>query len=363
MGLLKIHKHARLSRSPFAATAARSRCARLALLSLVLCMGPGVAMATPGATGSPSPAALEADIRSFSQAAHGDVGVAAWRLDGHGPRVLVNATEPFPMASTFKVAVAGAFLSRVDAGERSLTQMVTMDPARFVPSEVIADRFIHAGVALSAHNLLELMLTQSDNTATDAVVELAGGPAAVTDWLRRQGISGQRVDRDTAGIIREFFGLPAGNLGELLGLAASKDADFDKRDSLPNPAFDNDARDTSTPVAMAELLTRLFNGQALTPGSTGVLTATMERCRTGSARLRGLLPASAVVAHKTGTIGGTVNDVGVITLPGDAGRIVIAVYIKKSTAPMEVRERTIAEIARSVRDFYLYAAAASPQTK
>jgi len=66
------------------------------------------------------------------------------------------------------------------------------------------------------------------------------------------------------------------------------------------------------------------------------------------------MPADTKVAHKTGTIGGTVNDVGVITLPGDGGQVVVAVYIKASDAPYEQRERTIAEIGRSVRDYYLH---------
>jgi beta-lactamase class A len=60
------------------------------------------------------------------------------------------------------------------------------------------------------------------------------------------------------------------------------------------------------------------------------------------------------VAHKTGTIGGSVNDVGVVTLPADGKKLVIAVLIKKSDRPVEDRERAIADIARSVRDYYLF---------
>jgi beta-lactamase class A len=65
------------------------------------------------------------------------------------------------------------------------------------------------------------------------------------------------------------------------------------------------------------------------------------------------LPAGTVVAHKTGTIGGTVNDVGVMTLPDGKRQIVIAVFIKESDKPLAERERVIAEIARSVRDYFL----------
>ena len=105
---------------------------------------------------------------------------------------------------------------------------------------------------------------------------------------------------------------------------------------------------------MALLLTQVFRGEALSAASTAVLTGMMARCRTGAQRLKGRLPPGDRVAHKTGTIGGTVNDVGVITLPRDGGKLVIAVYLKQSDAPMDQREQVIADIARSIRDFYAH---------
>lgn len=302
-----------------------------------------------------SQASLEAEIAELSQGAGGVVGVAAWRLDGDGPRVLVNAGEPFPMASTFKIAVAGAVLAAVDAGHITLERMIAIDHDDHVPSDVIADRFVHPGVSLSVANLLELMLTQSDNTATDVLMDLVGGARAVTGWLDAQGVSGLRVDRDTGGLLRDFFELPEGPFLEALAIAEQADPRLVEKGAHPNAAFDNDFRDTSTPEAMGDLLTRIFRGRALEPASTKLLVSIMERCRTGDARIRGRLPAGTVVAAKTGTIGGTVNDVGVITLPAGRGQIVIAVFIKESDRPFEQRERAIAEIARSVRDFYLFA--------
>lgn len=326
----------------------------LRLSPAALALGLLLAAARVLANSTTPAAAVEADIAEFSQAAGGVVGVAAWRLDGSGPRILVNAGERFPMASTFKVAVGGAVFAAIDAGRLRLDQMVTIDPNDHVPSEIIADRFPHPGVAMSVHNLIELMLTQSDNTATDELTRLAGGPQAVTDWIKRQGVAGQRIDRDTAGLLRDFFSLPAGPFKEALAAAEKADPGLLERSSRPNPVFDDDPRDTSTPQAMAQLLTQIFNGKALSPQSTKALVEIMQRCRTGEARLRGRLPAGTVVANKTGTIGGSVNDVGVITLPANNGQIVIAVYIKKSELPFDKRERVIAEIARSVRDYYLF---------
>jgi len=132
------------------------------------------------------------------------------------------------------------------------------------------------------------------------------------------------------------------------------EAHFDEKLYQPRAAFDADPRDTTTPVAMARLLARIARGEGLSRESTRTLIAIMERCKTGAARLRGRMPPETVVAHKTGTIGGTVNDVGVITLPDSAGQLIIAAYIKGSAALMERREAVIADVARSIRDFFLF---------
>ena len=79
----------------------------------------------------------------------------------------------------------------------------------------------------------------------------------------------------------------------------------------------------------------------------------MERCQTGKTRLKGMLPQGTVVAHKTGTLGGVADDVGVITLPGDAGHVAISVFTKASIKPEEASEKAVAEVARTVYDYFV----------
>jgi beta-lactamase class A len=296
---------------------------------------------------------VRAEITRIAEPVGGVVGIAAWRTDGQGPRVLIHADQPFPMASTFKVAVAGTILSKVDRGELSLDQLVAVPHAMVVESEGLAQTFRHPGVSVSVKNLLELMLTVSDNTATDVLTKLAGGPAAVTAWVRAQGIQGLRVDRDTAGLIRDFYHLPPGSFPEALEAALKANPKIEDIGDKPNAKFDNDPRDTTTPLAMASLLDRIFAGKALGVASTKLLTEIMERNTTGKARIRARLPEGTVVAEKTGTIGGSLNDVGMITLPGSAGKLIVAVFIKKSPKPWDDRERAIADISRTLYDYYL----------
>jgi beta-lactamase class A len=118
--------------------------------------------------------------------------------------------------------------------------------------------------------------------------------------------------------------------------------------------FDADPRDTATPAGMAKLLEHIWRKDALQPETAELLLDIMRRCRTGETRLKGLLPAGAAVAHKTGTIGMSVDDVGILTLPDNAGHVALAVFVKSSEKEEKERERAIAEIGRAVFDYFLF---------
>ncbi len=290
-------------------------------------------------------------IERVSQGLAGRIGVAAQEL-GSGVSVTINGDEAFVMASTYKVAIAVTLLDRVDNGQLELTELVDVPlETMVVGPNPITMNFVHPGVQLSVANLIEPMITESDNTATDICLKLAGGPEAVTELLRSIGITELRVDRSTAEILRDFYGLPDKAYASVAAEAYAKDPTLAARQSDRNLEFEKDPRDHSTPRAMLDLLLAIDSGKVLSKESRDFLLATMSRTRTGSGRLKGLLPKGTPVAHKTGTIGGVANDVGFITLP-DGRRFAIAVFTKSSTTSEADRDRAIAELSRSLYDFY-----------
>lgn len=304
-----------------------------------------------GAAASPAArAAAEAEIARIAGSEDGKVGVKAVNLKT-GDTLAFNAGDTFPMASVYKVAVAGAILAKVDAGSISLTQLVSVDPALLLSSEGIAEVFPYPGLSVSVRNLLESMLTRSDNTASNVLTRLAGGPAAVTAWVRSVGVTGIRVDGDTLELNERFHHVKAPP-GVTLNDFLEADPSYEAHDLVPDAQFDADVRDTSTPDAMAELLTKISQGHALRPASTSLLIGIMGRCTTGAKRIRAMLPPKTLVAEKTGTIGGTINDVGYVTLPGGGGTVVVAIFGKSSTS--DQREVVVAQIARSVYDYMLF---------
>ncbi len=328
----------------------------ISLVGLALCLAaPSFTTTAAAQTTASQASSLQAAFARLASQTDGTVGVAVQRVGGKAITTL-NAGTTFPMASTFKIAVAGAIFDRIDRGELTLATMVTVDPSVIVNSAGIAEQLPHPGIALSVHNLLELMLTRSDNSATDILVAKAGGTAAVTAWLSKVGISsGQRVDGDTARLIYRALDIEPGpgTFRENIDRAFKADPAKRERDlkRMPNAPFNRDPRDASTPEAMVQLLDTIATGKALSAPSTRTLIEIMERCVTGEKRLKGLLPQGTTVAHKTGTLMSIANDVGLVTLP-DGSKFAIAVFVKGDTKGSEAQDRVIAEIARTAYDYY-----------
>lgn len=320
--------------------------------AVLLASAPVAAPVLAAPTTATAETRLSDAFKLFAEQTDGTVGAAVQAVDGKAMATL-NAGTTFPMASTFKIAVAGKIFERIDKGELTLEQMVTVDPKLLVGSYGMAIQTPHPGIALSVYNLLEFMLTQSDNTSTDVLVQFAGGPAAVTAWLRAQGISGQRVDSDTAHLIYRAMGIENPSLPTFKeNVEAAYKADPALRDRGPNVPFNADPRDASTPEAMVQLLLRIHSGKAMSAKSTGTLIGIMERCRTGEKRLKGLLPPDTVVAHKTGTLSSVANDVGIVTLP-NGRQFAIAVFVKGDTKGSATQDKVIADIARVAYDHFL----------
>jgi beta-lactamase class A len=260
----------------------------LAILAWLLAL-----VAQPAAAASsPELVSLEQQLAGLVAGKSGEYGIAALDLRT-GKTVSINGDMAFPMASTVKLAVAAAYLTQVDHGRRTLDQR-------------IAGR--------SASSLMEAMLIRSDNQATDLLIRNLGGPQTVQQWVSWHGLTGISVDRTIAQL-----------------LSARRDL--------------KDPRDSSTPLAMIELLKKIELGNVLMPQSKYYLQGLMSRCITGSNRIRALLPPGTRVEHKTGTLTGLTDDVGFITLP-DGRRIAVAIFARGGTN----RPRTIAEAARAIYD-------------
>lgn len=300
---------------------------------------------------------LEREVRRLTALAGGTVGVSALHVES-GQRFSLNGTERFPLASAYKVPIAVQLLMRVDRGEIGLDQSVTLHSCDIHPGSGKLIKTFKKQESYSVHELLELMLLVSDNSASDAVLKLAGGPKAVTKAMQALGIKGMEISRSTLDMLADWRGID-----DLSGGADFTVAKYNRlRDKVPaavleaaQKRFYFDARDSATPEAMTSLMALVSNGAALKPETTTVLLNIMARCQTGKSRIKKLIPPGMTVANKTGTIGnGIVNDVALLSLPDDAGHVALTVFIKASERDVAQQEQVMAQIARYCYDYYLF---------
>ena len=270
-------------------------------------------------------------IAELANPAQGRIGVAAVDL-ATGEQIMVLGDQLFPMASTSKIAVAATFLEMVEQGRYTLTSefplLLPERSARFSSAKAP----VREGQYMPAIDLIEIMITRSSNPATDALLAAVGGPAAVNDWVRRQGIQNFSINRDIATLVRD-------------------DGEF-------NPANHIDKRDAATPRAMAQLLAGLYRGDYLSDESRRVLLSAMSRTVTGKRRIPAHIPLEARVSHKTGSLNNTSSDIGIIECP-DGRAIAVAIYVTGQGTKL-AREERIAAIARALYDGFAVRAQQNP---
>ena len=128
-----------------------------------------------------------------------------------GAEIHIAADELFPMASCFKIPVMVEVMRRVDAGGLRLDDRLTLTEADKSPGSTLIH--CHEGLRPSVRDLLYLMITLSDNTATDMLWRLVG-LGSVNETMRLLGL--HTIDCFMPN--REYFLIESGAGEEWAGL-------------------------------------------------------------------------------------------------------------------------------------------------
>ena len=301
---------------------------------------------------------LRLQVTRVIPAAQGEIGVGIKHLES-GVELFINPDEPFPMASTFKLPILVELHAMAKAGALKWDELVEIGPRdQHLGSGELSVLYDLPGVRISMHNVANLMMMISDNSAADICLARAG-VKNVNSRLNALGVSGIRVDRSCQELILDYGGhdterLKGLALKELRAALPSSSRDEPSRWAADD-RFAKDPIDTATPRGFVTLLEKIWRGEVIDKGASQDILYLMKRCQTGMNRIRGLLPADTEVAHKTGTVGGVVNDVGIVYLPDGAGHVAVALLSKRTRVNSEQVEKTLAQIARYVYDYFYFA--------
>jgi beta-lactamase class A len=285
---------------------------------------PEPAIAPAAVTSSGVEPEFEQRLKTICEGAQGTVGLSIVHIES-GKTISINGATQLPLYSVFKLPLAIAVLKHVEENRLRLDQQIHVVPEEIVPGTPENTALWQKPVDRTIEELIEFSISRSDNTSTEKLLQLAGGPASVTERMRSLGFK----NLDIHSTISEYV----------------------KTRANPNTGAAED---------LANLLTQLHQGKILLPAQLNVLIEFMRRAETGLHRIRGNLPPGTVVADKTGSgekdaytqVAKATNDVGIITLPGNRGHLAIAVLVSQSKLPDAAQEKLIAEIARAAYDAY-----------
>ena len=297
----------------------------------------------------PDLSSLETKFDRIVRAARGEVGVSLIHVES-GARVAIHGDQRFPMASVYKLPIALELLAQVSQGALTLDRQVPILASDIRACCTLSRRHPNGGVTLSAGELLELMIVESDNTAADAVLKLVGGPPVVERRLRALGFDAINVNRYEGDIAFEMDGVlnPPPQAQWTLELQRRLIAEVPPAAlRAARVRYTRDPRDTATPDDMARSLARLQLGNLLPRAPTDLLLDLMARAKTGPHRIKALLPPDTSVAHKTGTTDVVINDVGIVTLPDNSatgGHLVLAAFAMNG-GRVTAMQKTIAQLA------------------
>lgn len=242
----------------------------------------GVVMAWPVVTGGsgrcweePRRRELERRLTEVTADAHGRWSVAVVE---HAPVAAVRADLVHPAASTIKVPLLLAALGEVADGRRDLADELALPTERTAGSGVLDA--LGSVTSLRMSEVLELMITVSDNTATNMLIDLLG-----TDVIESR--------------MRDM-GLRATSL---------------RRRMLDQRAAAAGMENVATAAELAMLLGRLSRAESLPTELSETALAVLGRQQLND-RIPTFLPTDVECLHKTGELAGVCHDVGVLAFDG-----------------------------------------------
>jgi beta-lactamase class A len=246
-----------------------------------------------------------------------------------GEEIAIDADRRMETMSTIKIPLMVEVLEQIKAGKFSLADKYTFAAADSQPGTGTIQR-LDPGAVMTVKDLITMMIIVSDNTATEVLYRMVGGPDAVN---RRMDALGLKQTRAMNVPSRWFPAL---------------------RSAPTTEQFYRDGKypfGLTTPREMGQLLEMMERGTLVDKTSSDLMLRIM-RGQLYRTRIPRYL-TGYTIPHKTGDFLPYVgDDVGVLEAPGRT--IVISVFTGNHFGSGEALENAIGLVAKEVGDYFAY---------
>jgi beta-lactamase class A len=246
-----------------------------------------------------------------------------------GEEVAIGADREMETMSTIKIPLMIEVLEQVKAGKFKLSDKYTFVAADSEPGTGTIQR-LDPGAVMTVKDLVTMMIIVSDNTATEVLYRMVGGPDAVNARMDALGLKQTRA----MNVPSKWFPLLR---------AAPSTEQFYREGKSPFGL--------STPREMGRLLEMMERGTLVDKPSSELMLQIM-RNQLYRTRIPRYLTAYRI-PHKTGDFLPYVgDDVGMLEAQGKT--IVLSVFTGNHFGSGEALENAIGLVAKEVGDYFMY---------
>lgn len=269
---------------------------------------------------------LKQKIEQIISTKKADVGVSIMGIEDKDT-LTINGSRHYPMQSVFKFHIAVVVLAEVDKGNLSLNQKIYIKKTDLTLDtwSPIKAKFPN-GVKLTLAEIIRYTISESDNIGCDILLRLIGGTKIINLYFLNN------------------------NFKDLSIQASEEEMHKDWNIQFTNWTTTNSANN---------LLKAFYDKKLLSKKSNDFLWKTMTETITGKKRIKGQLPESTIVAHKTGTSGtnekgisAAVNDIGIVTL-ANGKHFLISIFVSNSYENEEINEKIISDISKLTWNYFM----------
>ena len=271
---------------------------------------------------------LEASINRTTRSINATWGIYVKSLET-GEEIAVDADRQMETMSTIKIPLMIEVFEQIKAGRFKLADKYTFVEADSQPGTGTIQR-LDPGAVMTVKDLITMMIVVSDNTATEVLYRMVGGPEVVNARLDALGLKNTRA----MNVPSKWF--PA--------LRAAPSTEQFYREGKHPFGF-------STPREMGRLLEMMERGTLVDKPSSDLMLRIMrgQLYRTRIPRY----VTGYTIPHKTGDFLPYVgDDVGILEAPGKT--IILSVFTGNHFGSGEALENAIGLIAKEVADYFAY---------
>ena len=271
---------------------------------------------------------LQASIERTTKSVNATWGIYMKSLES-GEEIAIDADRQMETMSTIKIPLMIECFEQVKAGKFKLSDKYTFVQADSQPGTGTIQR-LDPGAVMTVKDLITMMIIVSDNTATEVLYRMVGGPDAVNTRMQAMGLQKTRA----MNVPSRWF--PA--------LRSAPTTEQFYRDGKSPFGF-------STPREMGRLLEMMERGALVDKESSDLMLRIMrgQLYRTRIPRY----VSGYTIPHKTGDFLPYVgDDVGMLEAPGRT--IVLSVFTGNHFGSGEALENAIGLVARDVAEYFAY---------